>query len=215
MKRFSNRYMLLYSLGIAAVVALLLSVVAMGLKDKQNANVRNEKMQTLLATIGVECERDAAPQLYGQYFKEEITIESSGKKLPLFLFEKDGKKGYVIPAKGKGLWGGIYANIALDSDFNTIVGITFSHDSETPGLGAEITTDAFCKQFVGKKILDNEGKVVSVSVVKHADPASLHQVDAISGGTMTSNGVNDMLAACLESYSEYIERVAAQGNENK
>ena len=92
----------------------------------------------------------------------------------------------------------------MADDFNTIVGITFSHDSETPGLGAEITSEAFCSQFIGKKILDDAGRVVSVAVMKHADAANPHQVDAISGGTMTSNGVSAMLADELQRYQEYI-----------
>ena len=205
-KGFSNSYMLLYSLGLAAVVALLLSVVAMSLKSRQQANILNEKMQTLLATIGVPCEAADAQSTYVKYFKEERTVEGTdGKQMTLYLYEKDGKHGYVIPTTGNGLWGKVYANVALADDFNTIVGITFNHDSETPGLGAEITSPGFCKQFIGKQILDEAGKVVSVAVVKHADAADLHQVDAISGGTMTSNGVSQMLIDELSRFQDYIE----------
>ena len=205
MKNFSNRYMLLYSLGLAAVVALLLTLVATGLKSRQQANIRNEKMQQLLATIGVKCERDGVEPVYRQYFKQELNLAGDGNEpLTIYLYEKDGQNGYVIPTTGNGLWGKVYANVALADDLNTITGITFSHDSETPGLGAEITSDAFCKQFVGKKILDDQGTVVSVAVLKHADPSDPHQVDAISGGTMTSNGVSAMLIDELSRYQDYI-----------
>lgn len=205
MKHFSNRYMLLYSLGLAAVVAVVLTLVATGLKEKQQTNIRNEKMQQLLATIGIDSPRDGVQPIYNQYFKKELNVARDGEEpLTLYLYEKDGQSGYVIPTTGNGLWGKIYANIALADDLNTIVGITFSHDSETPGLGAEITSDDFCNQFIGKKILDEGGNVVSVAVVKKSDDADPHQVDAISGGTMTSNGVNNMLVDELRRYQQYI-----------
>ena len=205
MKNFTNRYMLLYSLGLAAVVALLLTVVATGLKERQQNNIRNEKMQQLLATIGIDAPRDGVQPIYNQYFKEELNVAQDGQEpLTLYLYEKEGQSGYVIPTTGNGLWGKVYANVALADDLNTITGITFSHDSETPGLGAEITSDAFCNQFIGKQILDNSGNVVSVAVVKHADPSDPHQVDAISGGTMTSNGVSAMLLDELKRYQDYI-----------
>ena len=213
MKNFTNRYMLLYSLGLAAVVALLLTVVATGLKERQQNNIRNEKMQQLLATIGIDAPRDGVQPIYNQYFKEELNVAQDGQEpLTLYLYEKEGQSGYVIPTTGNGLWGKVYANVALADDLNTITGITFSHDSETPGLGAEITSDAFCNQFIGKQILDNSGNVVSVAVVKHADPSNPHQVDAISGGTMTSNGVSAMLLDELKRYQDYISSQRKEAN---
>ncbi len=213
MKNFTNRYMLLYSLGLAAVVALLLTVVATGLKERQQNNIRNEKMQQLLATIGIDAPRDGVQPIYKQYFKEELNVAQDGQEpLTLYLYEKEGQNGYVIPTTGNGLWGKVYANVALADDLNTITGITFSHDSETPGLGAEITSDAFCNQFIGKQILDNSGNVVSVAVVKHADPSDPHQVDAISGGTMTSNGVSAMLLDELKRYQDYISSQRKEAN---
>ena len=213
MKNFTNRYMLLYSLGLATVVALLLTVVATGLKERQQNNIRNEKMQQLLATIGIDAPRDGVQPIYNQYFKEELNVAQDGQEpLTLYLYEKEGQSGYVIPTTGNGLWGKVYANVALADDLNTITGITFSHDSETPGLGAEITSDAFCNQFIGKQILDNSGNVVSVAVVKHADPSNPHQVDAISGGTMTSNGVSAMLLDELKRYQDYISSQRKEAN---
>lgn len=242
MKSFSNRYIFIYSAVLVAVVAVILSLVAMGLHDRQQANVRNEKMQSLLAAINVECTRDEAPALYRQYFDTELTVSTDGEELseydikndklisgqvrafdidlkaeqakeknegrgafPIYIFTKDGKEGIVIPTRGNGLWGPVYANIALDEDLNTVVGVTFSHESETPGLGAEITTKKFQEPFIGKQILDKNGKVVSIAVKKHADPAGLHEVDAISGGTMTSNGVSAMLADDLARYQAFFD----------
>ena len=241
MKNFSNKYIFIYSIILVAVVAVLLSVVAVSLKDKQQTNVRNEKMQTLLAAINVDVERDAAEAAYKEYFKEELTVRTDGTiasqydvatvdisqadrafninlkaeqtaekaeantgRFPIYVFEKDGRKGYVIPTQGNGLWGAIYSNIALDEDFNTVVGVTFSHESETPGLGAEITTKKFQDPFLQKQILDEDGTVVSIAVKKNADKDGIHEVDAISGGTMTSNGVNAMLKTDLARYQNFI-----------
>ncbi|MDR0970999.1 MAG: NADH:ubiquinone reductase (Na(+)-transporting) subunit C [Bacteroidales bacterium] len=126
--------------------------------------------------------------------------------LPIYICTKQGKKQYVIPVRGNGLWGAIWGNIALDEDLKTVVGVNFSHKGETPGLGAEITTDNFKNQFKGKTIFDGD-KFTSISVIKRADKANLHQVDAISGGTMTSNGVSDMLKDCLGYYIPYFNSV--------
>ena len=118
---------------------------------------------------------------------------------------------YIIPLLGKGLWGPVYGNLALAGDFNTVTGATFGHDKETPGLGAEIELDFFENQFIGKKILDENGNFVSIQVVKGGAqmlPADqqIHGVDAISGGTITSNGVSDMLKSNLENYIGYINK---------
>ncbi len=249
MKKFSNTYIFIYSAIIVAVVAVLLSVVAMSLKEKQNNNIRNEKMQVLLKAIGVDCSRDEAAQMYQQYFEQELTVATDGTTLsiynikdgkmeqgdtrafdiklkdqqnleksgqqgafPVYVFNKDGKKGYVIPTQGNGLWGPVYSNIALADDLNTVVGVTFSHDSETPGLGAEITTEKFQAPFIGKQILDENGQVVSIAIKKNADAAAMHEVDAITGGTMTSNGVDEMLRVDLMRYQKFIDanRAAAR-----
>ncbi len=242
--RFTNSYMLIYSLALAAIVAVLLTVVSQTLKSRQQTNVRNEKMQSLLAAIHISCDASDAEATYRQYFVEELTIATDGSVLsrydvaadkliegdtrafniklkeqqrleqdggkgafPVYRYQYEGRSGYVVPTQGNGLWGAVYANIALADDFNTIVGVTFSHDSETPGLGAEISADAFQSQFAGKQILDEAGEVVSVSVVKRAEVDNPHQVDAISGGTMTSNGVSVMLLTDLTRYQNYIKQV--------
>ena len=107
---------------------------------------------------------------------------------------------------GKGLWGGISGYIGLKSDKNTIDGIFFTHESETPGLGAEITADYFTKQFIGKHIKNAAGEIVSVAVLKKGNTAEgKEQVDAVTGATLTSNGVNDMLASALEKYKNYLK----------
>jgi len=132
-------------------------------------------------------------------------------KMPLYYADINGQKMYIIPLLGKGLWGPIYGNIALGEDFNTIVGASFGHDKETPGLGAEIEEAFFQEQFIGKKIMDENGNFVSVQVVRGGAamlPVSrqIHGVDAISGGTITSNGVSEMLESSLKNYIKYFKK---------
>lgn len=131
-----------------------------------------------------------------------VKINDPSAALPVFIYEKDGKKTYVVPVIGNGLWGGIWGNIAFADDLNTIVGVNFDHKGETPGLGAEIATPFFEDQFKGKTIFDGDD-FKSVEVKKAADKTSPHQVDAISGGTITSNGVSDMLNNSLKFYIPY------------
>lgn len=131
-----------------------------------------------------------------------VKINDPSAVLPVFIYEKDGKKTYVVPVIGNGLWGGIWGNIAFADDLNTIVGVNFDHKGETPGLGAEIATPFFEDQFKGKTIFDGDD-FKSVEVKKAADKTSPHQVDAISGGTITSNGVSDMLNNSLKFYIPY------------
>ena len=149
-------------------------------------------------------------------FDIDLKKEHYNKKMgnsflsPLFIAEIQGDTFYIIPMRGVGLWGPLYGNIAFGPDFNEIVGADFSHDKETPGLGAEISDKAFSNQFIGKMIFDDAGKFNSILVVKGGPvtlpPAmEIHGVDAISGGTITSNGVNDMLKNCLENYIPYIQ----------
>jgi Na+-transporting NADH:ubiquinone oxidoreductase subunit C len=128
---------------------------------------------------------------------------------PLFISEKDGEKLYIIPMYGKGLWGPIWGNVALRSDFNTIAGVVFDHKGETPGLGAEISNKEFQLPFAGKNILNEKGEFVSIQVVKGGVSNSSinpsHGVDAISGGTITSDGVSEMIENCLSVYLPYFK----------
>ncbi|MCK9167101.1 MAG: NADH:ubiquinone reductase (Na(+)-transporting) subunit C [Bacteroidia bacterium] len=129
--------------------------------------------------------------------------------LPLYVFNDGEKTLYIIPMQGKGLWGPIYGTIALEEDLNTIFGAVFSHKGETPGLGAEIAQKDFQDQFKNKQLYD-DGTFVSINVVKggvaNSNINPLHGVDAISGGTITSNGVTEMLKSTFELYVPYFEK---------
>ena len=211
MDKNSKGFTFLFSTIMVVVVAVLLALAAIGLGPYQAQNVKLEKMQNILASIGIRSEAKEAEKIFNQYIKEQLVLDNKGQKVtneisafdidlkkeldkaragkadkqlfPLFIFEKEGKGYYVIPVRGKGLWGPIWGYIALEGDMNTVYGASFGHKGETPGLGAEIETEIFQKQFTGKKILDDEGKFVSVKVVKGgAAPGDLHGVDAVSGG---------------------------------
>jgi Na+-transporting NADH:ubiquinone oxidoreductase subunit C len=129
---------------------------------------------------------------------------------PMFECVKDGQHYYIIPLLGKGLWGPVWGNMALEDDFRTVYGVTFGHKGETPGLGAEIAYVPFQQQFIGKTIFDEDYNFTSVEVVKGGVSAlpenkQIHGVDGISGGTITSNGVSDMLHDCLINYVPFIK----------
>jgi len=149
--------------------------------------------------------------------KEELYAKTKGKEffLPVYIANVNGKKLYIFPLQGRGLWGQVYGNLALSDDLVTVAGSQFGHDKETPGLGAEIELPAFEQQFIGKTIFDQNGKFTSIKVMKSASkvmtPEQLvHGVDAISGGTITSNGVSEMLLTNLENYLPYIKNQKQQ-----
>jgi Na+-transporting NADH:ubiquinone oxidoreductase subunit C len=232
MNKNSNSYTIFFASIMVVIVAVLLSLAAIGLQPYQSRNIKLEKMQNILSSIGVKAEAAEAEKIFNQYLKEQIVLDKSGNPVqnnidafeidlkkeldkartgdadkqlfPLFVFNKDGNSYYIIPVRGKGLWGPIWGYLALEGDMNTLHGASFGHKGETPGLGAEIDTEEFQRQFVGKKIFDESGKFVSVKVVKGgAPPGDAHGVDAISGGTITSNGVTEMLSRTLSSYIPY------------
>ncbi|HEY0731484.1 MAG TPA: NADH:ubiquinone reductase (Na(+)-transporting) subunit C [Chitinophagaceae bacterium] len=239
MNKNTNGFTFAFATSVVVVVAVLLSVAAIGLGPYQAKNVRLEKMQNILYSIGIKSEAKEAEALFNQMIKHQIVLDINGNPVkddisafdidlkkeqdkartgevdkqlfPLFVLSKDNNTYYVIPVRGKGLWGPIWGYIALESDMNTIHGASFGHKGETPGLGAEIETEAFQKQFVGKKILDEQGGFVSVKLIKGgADPKDLHGVDAVSGGTVTSNGVTDMLYNTIRFYIPYFKNKEEQ-----
>lgn len=147
--------------------------------------------------------------------KAELAKPLEQRNLPIFKAQLDDQSiKYIIPVRGRGLWGPIWGYIALNDDMNTIFGATFAHQGETPGLGAEINTVEFQQQFIGKSIFDSNNKFVSVSVVKGgADKSNPHAVDAISGGTITSVGLQEMVYDCLENYQSFFNKQKNVGDE--
>ncbi|MDX1544015.1 MAG: Na(+)-translocating NADH-quinone reductase subunit C [Christiangramia sp.] len=231
-KTNSNGYTFMFAVIMVIVVASVLAFAATSLQPTQRENVRQEKMQNILATVGVETDRPGAQKLYDQYIVEELALDQKGevdesidafevdlaKELkkpveeqvfPLYIADVDGEKYYIVPLRGNGLWNAIFGYISLKDDVNTVKGATFDHLGETPGLGAEITKDWFKKSFEEEKIFDENGNLVGVSVVKgDIDPSdkSDNKVDAISGATITGDGVSDMISERLKRYLPYFKK---------
>jgi Na+-transporting NADH:ubiquinone oxidoreductase subunit C len=230
MKDFSNKYIMIFSVVMVVAVAILLSLLAMVLQPRQTMNVEVEKKMQILASINVPSEKSTAEELYDKYIKESFVINTEGnlfdgvdaftvtlraeqKKplveqyLPVFVAVADnGDTLRIFPLEGKGLWGPIWGYVSLKEDLSTIAGVTFDHKGETPGLGAEINTTPFESQFHEKKLFE-EGNFVSVKVVKGgARPGNLHEVDAVSGGTITSKGLEAMLHDGLVKYEKYLSQ---------
>lgn len=216
---------------MVVAVASLLSLAATLFQPAQEKNLEIEKKRSMLESIGVSSTRSNTEELYDKYITEGFVLNSRGEpvegvdaftvvlrneqkkkiedqNLPVFrAFPDDGEKVLILPVEGKGLWGPIYGYVSLRSDLNTIYGVNFDHKGETPGLGAEINTTAFESMFAGKKLFEN-GQFVSVQVLKGgADADDLHGVDAISGGTITSKGLEKMLSDCLSKYTEYFNKI--------
>lgn len=140
------------------------------------------------------------------------------RELPVFKFMSSENPGlveaYIFPVYGSGLWNSIFGFVALEKDLNTIKGVSFGHIGETPGLGARITDTEIESRYVGKKIFDESGKFVSVIMVKgefrDPDKFGSHQVDGMSGATLTAKGLNAMLETYLQDYQAYIKEVQSQ-----
>lgn len=231
----SNTYTFIYSAILIIIVALGLSYTSISLKPKQEANIELEKKQNILASFGIDCSRDESVDLYKKYVKKAFAIDYNGdiiknvdgfninieeemrkpvekRQYAVYQAVKDNDTIYIFPVRGKGLWGPIWGYVALKNDFNTIYGVTFDHKSETPGLGAEITTKKFQSRFVGKQIFDDMDNFTSVLVLKagKAEPNNPHQVDGLSGATLTSKGLSNMLHDSLLAYENYFKKMRKQ-----
>ncbi len=235
MNKNSNVYIIVYAAVMVVVVALVLSFAALELQPLQRANAETEMKGAILQSVGLGGEiakvKDKVSytnELYSRYIVDAFAVDAAGEKvagadafallgelqseyekpaaqrvLPVFVSRDDaGETRYIVPLRGSGLWGAIWGYLALKEDWNTIAGAVFDHQGETPGLGAEIATPAFGSQFEGKTIF-SDGKFSSVAVAKNASDDA---VDAISGGTITSRGVEAMLRENLEGYLPYIEK---------
>ena len=145
--------------------------------------------------------------------KKEVKKADGDRNLPLFVYSNptSGKTYYITAVRGKGLWDEIWGSIALEEDFKTIAGVSFDHAAETPGLGAEIKDNAaWVSQFTGKSIYNDAGEFVSILVRKGgAIPGNPHQVDAITGATITGDGVTKMLEKGLVQYEPYFATLKA------
>lgn len=229
MDRNSNTYTFLYAAIMVIIVAAVLASVSMALKPAQKKNVEIEKKQNILASVNIESTAETAEAIYADKIVDEYLVNTKGEKvegdafttdlkkeraksfeemaLPVFECKTEEGTKYVLPVYGAGLWGPIWGYVSVGEDMNTIFGANFDHEGETPGLGAEISTSAFEDQFKGKEIFDNSGELVSILVAKAGQVAPQeHKVDGISGGTITSKGLEDMLKDDFSGYEAFLNK---------
>ncbi len=226
-----SSYIIIYAAVMVLLVALGLSFTHQALSGRQRKNVEIDKMQQILRSLKIDASTDEAENIFNDLISDAylIDLESGLKReasagtlptdsafvvnaanregFPVYEAVINGDKKYILPMNGKGLWGPIWGYLALDADASTIYGVDFGHDSETPGLGAEITHEPFRKQFEGKHLFKND-EFKSIAVVKKGKSVSEKDyVDGISGGTITSQGVGAMLYDNVGEYKNFLENI--------
>ena len=225
---------MIYAAVMVIIVALGLAFTHQTLIERQTANVNIDKMQQLLRSLNIDATAAEAQQRYGELVKNAYLINSDGTKvegsegttpndpafsttpgdeeargLPVYEAEIEGSVKYIIPMQGTGLWGPIWGYLAVESNGSTIYGAEFGHQGEPPGLGAEIVMLSFREQFIGKEVI-KEGAFKSVAVVKPGQSVSNRDyVDGISGGTITSKGVDAMLLNSVGEYERFLMNLNA------
>ncbi len=230
MNKQGNTYTILYASVMVIVVAAILAVISVSLKPLQQANIEIDKKKQILTAVNVASTAADAVDKYAQYIVDSYVTDVTGatvdgveafgvdvaaevkkpaeeRRLPVFVARLDnGDTKYILPMYGAGLWGPIWGYISIDEDGNTIYGSYFAHQGETPGLGAEIEKPDFQSQFQGKHLfVDGEMKPVAVMKLGQKPLNGAEYVDAISGGTITSKGVQDMIENSLLPYNAFLK----------
>ena len=196
----SNAYIIIYSAIMVLIVAFLLAFVSQTLKPMQDANVALDTEKQILNSLNLRGLSDE--DAHATY--EKIVKFDEAQNVYVCTLE-NGDVKYVLPLKGQGMWGGISAFLAIDSDKNTVYGAYFNHESETAGLGAEIKDNAdWQAKFQGKKIFADETKeTLALSVEKAVNNETT--VDAVTGATVTSTAVSKMLHDQLAKYIDFLK----------
>lgn len=229
MNKQGNTYTLIYTAVMVIVVAFILAFAAIGLKPAQEKNIAIDKMSQILNSVNIVSTPENAQELYGKYIDDSFVVDANGqlvkgesfsmdiadqlklpegqRTLPIFICTDDsGSPKYIIPLSGSGLWGPIWGYISIENDGNTVYGAYFAHQSETPGLGAEIEKPQFQKQFQGKHFfIDGTFTPIAVQKAGQKPQNGADYVDAVSGGTITSKGVQSMLQSCVKPYAQFLE----------
>lgn len=236
MNKNSNTYQILYAAVMVLIVGTVLAFIYMALKPKQNENIANDTRKQIMSALHIATPSDdQVKDTYEKYIIQDLLVDMEGnivdsaqnvafdvdmkknvklaeRQLPVMKCRlDDGSIKYVLPVYGAGLWGPIWGYIAMNDDGNTIYGANFSHEGETPGLGARIADQDFQDKFVDKHLF-KEGEYKGVVVLKRGQKSTTgaEQIDALTGATITSRGVSDMLADCLAPYEAFLKRL--QGN---
>lgn len=237
MNKNSNTYQILYAAVMVLLVGSLLALIYMALKPKQNENIANDTRKQILSALHIAAPGDAqVKETYEKYIVQDLLVDREGnivdsaqnvafdvdmkknvkladRQLPVMKCKMDdGSVKYVLPMYGAGLWGPIWGYVAMNDDGNTIYGANFSHEGETPGLGARIADQSFQDEFKDKHLFQ-EGEYKGVVVLKKGQKSvtGAEQIDALTGATITSRGVSDMLADCLAPYEAFLKKLQSNG----
>ncbi len=236
MNKQSNTYTVIYIICLILIVGTALAGTALVLQPRQQQNADADKMRQILAAAHISATDGNIIKTFDTHITRQLVLNQNGdsigndafgidmatqvklpddqRQLPLYICKVDDTTKYIIPLYGAGLWGPIWGYIAIDSDGSHIYGAYFAHQSETPGLGAEIEKPAFCDQFNNNLSLWKNGEYFPIAVVKKGmkpnNDDKEDYVDGISGGTITSKGVSDMLANCLTPYKSFLQKISAQ-----
>ena len=222
------------------MISLLLALTSTQLKVRQEFNIQVDKKKNILKSIGRDLSLMKDDEIIAEYKNnisniiinlngdvvdniaskslESIQYKSTGE-VKYFLnnieyllaYKSSNPEAFIIPISGKGLWSTLFGYFALEMDLNTVLGITFYKHKETPGLGGEVEKKWFQNNFVGKKIFNQTGELVSIDVVKgkvndiYSGEALNHGVDGISGATITSKGLSNFLKRDLLKYEQYLK----------
>ena len=198
-----NVYTFVYATVIVVIVAFLLAFVASALKPIQDANVERDTKNQILTSLNITgLSGEAIDNKYAEVIKDELQ-EKGGK---VYLANVDGATKYVIPVKGRGLWGGLWGYISIDEDKQHVFGTYFDHESETAGLGARIKERWFQEQFNGKPIFTDNPQQVALTVVKEGQSKTETEIDGVTGATLTSKGVAGMVTDGLQAYIEFLNK---------
>ena len=225
----SNGYTFMFAIALVVIVGAGLAAVSMGLKPMQAKNIEVKKKMDILGALNLESTRENAAELYDEHVKSDqcVVLDSDGnikdgkvafdidikkqykdktldpkdRDYPLYVAEVDGETKYVIPMVGSGLWGPIWGYFSINADKESIYGAKFDHKTETPGLGAEIKQKFYYSQYEGEKITS------PIKSVKDGSGAGINgKVDGITGGTITSKGVEEMVNRTIVVYVKYFKK---------
>jgi len=236
----SNSYTLLFTSAVTIILGLLLSLSSTALQERQDTNIENDIKKNILLSLGFTAtpEYPWTSEYVQDIFVKNIVaivVDENGRTVkgklpqdlnpeldfnlfPVFIKKINGLvDGYAIPISGKGLWSTLYGYFSVEADGKTVKGLTFYKHGETPGLGAEVEKKWFRDNFVGKRFIDDQGILVGIQIIKgkvdEFEQDSYHQVDGISGATMTTKGINSFLLKNLQTYDQFFQRVRT-GAEN-
>ncbi len=199
----TNTYIIIYAAVMVIIVAFLLAFISSVLKPTQDANVLRDTKKQILTSLNIV---GLSGETIDKKYDETITEELSEKAGKVYVATVDGATKYVLPVKGRGLWGGLWGYISIDEDKQHVFGTYFDHESETAGLGARIKERWFQEQFNGKPLFADNPQQVALTVVKKGASKSETEIDGVTGATLTSNGVAGMVTQGLQAYIDFLNK---------